>query len=83
MAPPSCTWFLFLLFDLQGAKTLEATKDLYFTVPETGSKIDQKHVDGYAFFMCMQYKVTGKFQKVQNVKFSTFLSEQNVYVSYF
>ena len=30
---------------------LKSSKESAFTVPKTGSKIDQRHVDGCAFFM--------------------------------
>ena len=46
---PPVVLVFFLLLGLKGAKTLEAPKNLHLTVP----KIDQKHVDGYAFFMCI------------------------------
>ena len=33
-----------------GSESLEAPKNLHLTVLKTGSKIVQKHVEGYAFF---------------------------------
>ena len=75
MAPSSCTWFCFLLLGLQGVKPLEAPKNLHLTVPKTASKIDQylklglkltKNTWMVMQFSCaLQYKVTGKFQKLQ------------------
>ena len=35
---------------VKGAKPLEAPKNLHPSVPRTGSKIDPKYADGYAFF---------------------------------
>ena len=67
-------------------KPLEAPKNLHPKVPKTGPKVDQKHLDGYAFFSsALQYEVAGKFQKVQNFEFLSFLDyqKQNVYVSCF
>ena len=35
---------------VQGVKPRVAPKNLHLAVPKTGSKTDQKHMDGYAFF---------------------------------
>ena len=58
--PPSQV-VLFLLLGLQGAKPLEAPP----TVPKIGSKIDQKLMDGYAFFMCIAVQSHRKLTKGQ------------------
>ena len=62
MAPPSCNWF-FMFPGLQGANPLEAPKNLHLTVPKTVSKIDQKYVDGNAFFMCIAVQSHRKIPK--------------------
>ena len=36
--------------EIQGARPLEAPKNLHLTVPKSGSNIAQQYVDGYAFF---------------------------------
>ena len=36
--------------EVQGARPLEAPKNLHLTVPKSGSIIAQQYVDGYAFF---------------------------------
>ena len=61
------------LVGVQGAKSLEAPKNLHLTL---GLELTKITGGGYAFFSCaLQYKATGKFQKVQNFEFSSFLSE--------
>ena len=39
-----------VLVEVQGARPLEAPKNLHLTVPESGPNITQQYVDGYAFF---------------------------------
>ena len=51
-----------VLVEVQGARPLEAPKNLHLTAPKSGSNIAQQYVDGYAFFH-VQYKVTGKSQR--------------------
>ena len=46
-----------------GATRLEAPKNSHLTVSKTGSKTDQKHVDGYAFFMCIAVQSHRKIPK--------------------
>ena len=46
-----------------GDEPLEAPKNLHPTVPKTGSKIDPKHVDGYAFFMSIATQSHRKIPK--------------------
>ena len=50
MAPPAVLLCFLLALGLQWGKPLEAPKNLRLTVLKTGSKIVQKHVEGYAFF---------------------------------
>ena len=56
---------------VQGAKRLEAPKNMHLTVPRTGSKIGPKHVDGCAFF---QLHCSTKSQ--ENSKRSKILNSQ-------
>ena len=57
-------WYLvFLLLGLQGAKPLEVARNLHLKVTITGPKIEQKHVDSYAFFMCIAVQSHRKIQK--------------------
>ena len=51
--------------EVQGARPLEAPKNMHLTVPKSGSNIAQQYVDGYAFSVScvLRYKVTGKFQR--------------------
>ena len=60
MAPPSCSCFFSSWSAGREAPGREAPKHLH---PETGSKIDQKHVDGYAFFMCIPVQSHRKIPK--------------------
>ena len=39
-----------VLVEVQGARPLEAPKNLHLTVPKSGSNIAQQYVDGYALF---------------------------------
>ena len=39
-----------VLVEVQGACPLEAPKNLYLTVPKSGSNVAQQYMDGYAFF---------------------------------
>ena len=48
---------------VQGAKPLEAPKNLHLAVPKTVAKIDQKDVDGNAFFMCIAVQSHRKIPK--------------------
>ena len=38
-----------VLVEVQGARPLEAPKNLHLTAPKSGSNIAQQYVDGYAF----------------------------------
>ena len=38
------------MVEVQGARPMEAPKNLHLTVPKSGSNIAQQYVDGYAFF---------------------------------
>ena len=49
-----------VLVEVQGARLLEAPKNLHLMVPKTRSIIAQQYVDGCAFF---HVKVTGKSQR--------------------
>ena len=64
--PPSCTWFYIFSWSA-GGEAPRSSKNLHLTVPKTGSKIDQKktkkHVDGYAFFMCIAVQSHMKIPK--------------------
>ena len=60
--------------EVQALKPLEAPKSLRLTVPKTGSKIDPKHVDSYAFF---QVQCSTKSQ--ENFKRSKILNSQVSY----
>ena len=62
MAPPVVLAFLCLLV-CRGAKALEALKNLHLTVPKTGSKTDQKYMDGHAFSMCIAVQSHRKIPK--------------------
>ena len=53
-----------------------ASKNLHPTVPKTESKIDPKHVDGYAFFHVHAVQSHKKIPKGRKFKFSSFLSEK-------
>ena len=44
---------------VQGARPLEALKNLHLTVPRSGSNIAQQYVDGSAFSCALQYKAKG------------------------
>ena len=61
-----------------GVKLLEAAKNLHPTVPKIGSKIDSKHVDGYAFLMCIA--IQRKISKGPKFLILKFFVRKNVYV---
>ena len=66
---------------VQGAKPLEAPKNLHPTVPKTGSKTDQKYSDGYAFmYVNCNMKLQENF-KILSSQVS--YQKHNVYVLYF
>ena len=52
-----------LFIGLQGVKPLEALKNLHFIIPKTGSKTEQKHVDGFAVFVCIAVQLHRKLPK--------------------
>ena len=69
-----------VLVEVQEARPLEAPKNLNPTAPKSGSNIAKQHLDGYAIFMSIVVQSHRKIPKVQNVQFSSFSSEKNVYV---
>ena len=70
------------LVGVQGENPLEAPKNLHPTVPETGSKIDQKHVDGYTFFMCIAVQSHRKIRKVTKFLIFKFLIRNEMCMFY-
>ena len=82
-APPPSSPMVEILVEVQGARPLEAQKNLHLTVPKSGSNIAQHYVDGYAFFHVHCSTKSQEIPKVQNFQFSSFLSEKNVYVLWF
>ena len=71
-----------VLVEVQGARYLEAPKNLHFMVSKSRSIAAQEYVDGYAFFMYIVVPSHRKIPKVQNFQFSSFLSEKKVCVFY-
>ena len=64
-------------------RLLEASKNLHPAVPRTGSKIDQKHADCYAFFYVhcsTKYQENSKRSKILNSQ-GSYQKNLHVYIS--
>ena len=78
--PPPQQFHGKVLVEVQGARPLEAPKNLHLIVPKSGSNIAQQYVNDYGFFHVHCSTKSEENPKVQNFQFSSFLSEKNVYV---
>ena len=67
-----------------GEAPVEAPKNLHPTVPKSGSKIDHKHLNGYAFFHVHRSTKSQKSSRRSKILNSqVFYQKQNVYILYF
>ena len=67
-----------VVVEVQGARHLEAPKNLHLMVPKSRSIIAQQYVDGYAFFHVHCSKKSQENPRDPKFSFSSFLSEKKV-----